>query len=381
MDKWFKYINEVRTEDVSRKSAAGIKKSIKDLTQQGGNEGGNPTGMKKVEDPLEDKDDEKKTSAPPGAPGGGAVGNPGPALEEAKPDTRPKTEPTPFKSKTQKKYKALRKKNDIYSSPAGHKNPKIGTPFSTTPERAGTDRLRFEEVEPESFEKNSTLEPHLWESEELKSKIARRLRKIADDFVEGLDLDIEVIDIRLTGSLANYNWSRYSDVDLHLVVDYSKIDLNAELVKAFFDASRMRWNELHDIRIYGYEVEIYVEDVDDDHRSSGLYSVMRGEWLKKPDPTDVQFDFNLARSKSDDIVTQVNLIDKFAVDKPRPALAAIERLKKKIRFMRRAGLQSKQQEYSAENIAFKILRRDEVLDKLNDMKYAAYDTIMTMELK
>jgi hypothetical protein len=383
MDKWFKYINEVRTEDVSRKSAAGIKKSIKALTQQGGNEGGNPTGMKKVEDPLEDKDNEKKISAPPGAPGGGAVGNPGPALEEdSARDQRPQPEPSQVNAtKAQRQYKAQRRKNDIYSSPAGHKNLSSGAPFDNKTKRAGTDRLRFEEVEPESFEKNATLEPHLWEGEELKSKVVRRLRKIADDFIEGLDLDIDVIDIRLTGSLANYNWSRYSDVDLHLVVDYSKIDLNAELVKAFFDASRMRWNELHDIRIYGYEVEIYVEDVDDDHRSSGLYSVMRGEWLKKPDPTDVQFDFNLARAKSDDIVTQVNLIDKFAADKPRPALAAIERLKKKIRFMRRAGLQSKQQEYSAENIAFKILRRDEVLDKLNDMKYAAYDTIMTMELK
>jgi hypothetical protein len=107
---------------------------------------------------------------------------------------------------------------------------------------------------------------------------------------------------------------------------------------------------------------------------------MKQEWIKRPDPEDVNFDFNLARAKSDDVVTQVNRIEKFADKKPRSALAAIERLKHKIRSMRKAGLQSGAQEYSAENIAFKILRRDEVLNRLNDMKLQAYDRVMSMEL-
>ena len=156
--------------------------------------------------------------------------------------------------------------------------------------------------------------------------------------------------------------------------------MNAELVKAFFDASRMRWNELHDIKIYGFEVEVYVEDVDDEHRSSGVYSILRDEWITEPDSSDVNFEFSVARAKSEDILTQVNMIEKFAKKKPRVALNAIERLKSKIRSMRKAGLMSTKQEFSAENIAFKILRREEVLQKLNDMKYDAYDDIMTMEL-
>ncbi len=189
-----------------------------------------------------------------------------------------------------------------------------------------------------------------------------------------------MVDLRFTGSLANYNWSRYSDVDLHLVVDFSKIDSDTELVKAFFDAARMRWNELHDIRIFGYEVEVYVENVGDVHKSSGIYSIMKDEWFIEPDPTDVHFDFAIARSKSDDVMTQINMIEKFAEKKPRSALAAVERLKRKIRSMRRAGLMSNQQEFSAENIAFKILRREDALQKLNDLKYEAYDNIMSMEL-
>ncbi len=68
-------------------------------------------------------------------------------------------------------------------------------------------------------------------------------------------------DLRFTGSLANYNWSKYSDIDLHIVVDFSKIDENTELVKDFLMRPGWRWNELHDITIYGHEVEIYVENV------------------------------------------------------------------------------------------------------------------------
>ena len=224
------------------------------------------------------------------------------------------------------------------------------------------------------------MEPHFWQDNQLVPKVSRRLKRIAEDFAKGLEIPTEMVDLRFTGSLANYNWSRYSDIDLHLVVDFSKIDSDTELVKAFFDAARMRWNELHDIRIFGYEVEVYVENVGDVHKSSGIYSIMKDEWFIEPDPTDVHFDFAIARSKSDDVMTQINMIEKFAEKKPRSALAAVERLKRKIRSMRRAGLMSKQQEFSAENIAFKILRREDALQKLNDLKYEAYDNIMSMEL-
>lgn len=235
-----------------------------------------------------------------------------------------------------------------------------------------------EEVEPESFEKKDQLEPHFWQHNKLDPKIARRLTKIAKDFLAGLDVDVDIEDIRFTGSLANYNWSKYSDVDLHLVVDFSKLDSDTEMVKSFFDASRMRWNELHDIKIYGYEVEVYVENVGDVHRSSGIYSIMDDRWIIEPDPTDVTFDFAIARMKSDDILTQINMLEKIVARKPRSALTSIERLKKKIRTMRAAGLKSEKQEFSPQNIAFKILRREDALQRLSDLRYDAYDRTMSM---
>jgi len=377
MDKWFKLLREERA------SVAGLRKSMGDLLDKGSQTDGSPYDEEDDEDPrLKGKKNRNQVSAPPGAPGGGSVGAAGPSLEEDDArDQRPQPEPSQVNAtKAQRRYKAQRRKNDIYSQPAGHKNLSSGAPFDNKTKRAGTDRLRFEDVEPESFEKNPTLEPHFWQDNKLNPKIASRLKRIAQDFADGLDVPTEMIDLRFTGSLANYNWSRYSDVDLHLVVDFSKIDTDVEIVKAFFDAARMRWNELHNIIVYGYEVEVYVENVGDVHKSSGIYSIMKDEWVIEPDPTDVHFDFAIARSKSDDVMTQINMIEKFAKKKPRSALAAVERLKLKIRSMRRAGLQSAEQEFSAENIAFKILRREDALQKLNDLKYDAYDDIMSMEL-
>lgn len=241
-----------------------------------------------------------------------------------------------------------------------------------------------EEVEPESFEKQPSLDERFWkdDGDKLSPKIAKRLTKISEDFMGNLEVPAVIEDIRFTGSLANYNWSKYSDVDLHIVVDFAKIDEDTELVKSFFDAARMRWNDTHNIKIHGYEVEIYVENIGDAHKSSGIYSINNQEWIVEPDPSSVDIDISLARKKSDDIETQVNLIQRIIdKEKYKISLRAIERLKSKIRRMRKAGLDSPKQEFSPENIAFKILRREEVLQKLSDMKYDAYDRLMSMPKK
>jgi len=290
-------------------------------------------------------------------------------------------EPTPFKSKAQKRYKALRKKNDIYSSPAGHKNLSSGAPYDNKTKRAGTDRLRFEEeVEPESFDIHDNLEPRLWKGENLRDSIATRLQKIAQDFIDGLSIEVDVKDITLTGSLANYNWSNYSDVDLHIIVDFGAIDSQRALVKAYFDNARAKWNTKHSIKIKGYDVEIYVEDSREQHLSSGVYSILNNEWIRKPKRYESSIDFLAARQKADDIETRVNMVRNLITTKSyKTAMIRIEKLKFKIRNMRAAGLESKKQEFSTENIAFKILRRNGTLDMLEDLKNEVYDTTLSMK--
>jgi translation initiation factor 2B subunit (eIF-2B alpha/beta/delta family) len=121
-----------------------------------------------------------------------------------------------------------------------------------------------------------------------------------------------------------------------------------------------------------------VEDAEEEHIASGLYSLTDQQWLHEPDPAQVEIDHVTAHKKSDDIMTQINLIEKFALQKPKVAMKSIERLRAKVRRLRSAGLKSEKAEFSAENIAFKILRREEALDKLGDMRHNVYDRLMSM---
>ena len=295
-------------------------------------------------------------------------------------------EQTPFKSPAQKRYKAQRRRNDIYSTKGGHKNKSSGSPFTGRVQRAGTSRLRFEGLQEKidqqalkSFEVNDTLEPEIWEDDKIIPEVREALLKIANDFLIDFPFKVEVEDITLTGSLANYNWSKYSDVDLHIVLDFSQVDENEELVAGFFKNLQTNWNNRHDIHMKGYEVEIYFQDSREPHLSTGIYSIQNDDWLVKPEPEPVSIDYANIEKKAEDIVDRINHIEKMMSDEEGDTiLDAIDRLKAKIRNMRKTGLEGAGQ-YSVENLAFKVLRRSEELGRLSDLKAKAYDELMTIK--
>ena len=295
-------------------------------------------------------------------------------------------EQTPFKSPAQKRYKAQRRKNDVYTTKGGHKNKSSGSPFTGKTRRAGTSRLRWEGLQEKidqqalkSFEVNDTLEPEIWEDDKITPEVREALLKIANDFLIDFPFKVEVEDITLTGSLANYNWSKYSDVDLHIVLDFSQVDENEELVAGFFKNLQTNWNNRHDIHMKGYEVEIYFQDSREPHLSTGIYSIQNDDWLVKPEPEPVSIDYANIEKKAEDIVDRINHIEKMMADEEGDAvLDAIDRLKAKIRNMRKTGLEGAGQ-YSVENLAFKVLRRSEELGRLSDLKAKAYDELMTIK--
>jgi|TARA_R110000824_G_scaffold195875_2_gene378780 hypothetical protein len=276
-----------------------------------------------------------------------------------------------------KRIRSYIKDRDKMLDAGGQEN---SEPFTKKmPKHVTFDKQLEEEVERESFEMQTHLHPKFWKDDELNARISAKLRKIVHDFIEGLDVDINPRDIRLTGSIANYNWSKYSDIDLHIVVKFSDLDEDKKIVKSFFDFARMRWNDSHDIKIYGHEVEIYVENEGESHESSGIYSIVKDRWVVMPTEKDAEIDMPLARKKSDSITTQINLINHMLnAKKYKASVKTVARLKEKIRHMRRAGLNSPQKEFSPENIAFKILRREGMLEKLNNLKYSAYDKMMSI---
>lgn len=243
-----------------------------------------------------------------------------------------------------------------------------------------SEKVDRDAIDLSSFEVKDTLSPDIWEDDDFpKPDIKKNLKTIAEDFLEGLDVKKSLIDdIIITGSGANYNWSKFSDVDLHILLDFSKIDENTELVKQMFDKARMEWNRLHRIMFGRHEVEVYAQDTKEPHVSSGVYSILDDKWVTKPNKLQITLQKDDIKKKSASLMDEIDEIEKTAVKEVGKAYDSIIAMKKKIQRMRKCGLE-KGGEFSVENLAFKVLRRNGYLEKLNKMKTDAYDKIFSLE--
>ncbi len=231
------------------------------------------------------------------------------------------------------------------------------------------------------FKMQDELNPKIWGKEQkMKPDVKKTLLKIADDYFESLDLPgVDIEDVTMTGSLANYNWSKYSDVDLHIVVDYNDIPVDKELVMDFLKSKSSNWNKEHDVKIYGYDVELYVQDINEEHHSTGVYSILKNEWVTKPKKKKISINDKSVKEKSNRFMDRVEEIyDEMGEVSNKETINRVEKLTEKIKNMRQSGLESGG-EFSVENIVFKVLRRNGMLDRLYDIKTVAYDKSVTLE--
>ena len=238
-----------------------------------------------------------------------------------------------------------------------------------------------------SFKPKKELNEKFWVNNKLKPIVRKRLLKIADDFIDFLKIDIKKVeDVLFLGSLANYNWSSYSDVDLHLLVDFKTINKDVELVRDYFDSKRNLWNDEHDnLKIFGFPIEVYVQDKNDENASVGVFSLEKNKWLTKPEVIDDKdFDKKKIKEKASVIMTDIDdLLSKY---KKKPSFnelntisTKVKKLYDKIKKMRKVGLASEKGETSVGNIVFKVLRRNGYMEKLVDLKTLTYDKINSIK--
>ena len=210
-----------------------------------------------------------------------------------------------------------------------------------------------------AFDVQSSLNPKIWDTDPdaVRPGIKAALLSIVDEFLEGLDLDLNIKDIVVTGSIANYNWSKFSDIDVHILVDFAEVNENEEMVKKFFDAVRGSWNKLHNILVKGHEVEIYVQNEEEAHVSTGVYSLLKDDWIVRPTKVKPEIDSKTALKKMKFLAREIDKLGGlYKAGKHKEAFNMAQRLKEKIKLMRRSGLDSVGI-YSPENLAFKMLRR------------------------
>jgi predicted nucleotidyltransferase len=223
------------------------------------------------------------------------------------------------------------------------------------------------------------LNPKFWQGEEFDPMVRTKLMAIAQDFYEGLQLEIPVEDVQLTGSIANYTWTDQSDLDVHVILDFTKVNEDKDLVKKALDGQRFMWNLRHPVVIKEHDVELYAQDMNEPHVSSGLFSLMKNEWIKKPVWNEPVVDELDVKRKVEAYITEIDELEKMLADgtdsvEGREVLERVGALKSKIMKARKDGL-AETGEFSVENLVFKQLRNMGWIERLIDAGSKAYSAI------
>jgi hypothetical protein len=216
---------------------------------------------------------------------------------------------------------------------------------------------------------NKNLNPKLWdENGNLYPIIKDKLIDIADAFYEFIGVKLNIVDLTITGSNANYSWNAYSDIDLHLIVSGTPSDDDREL----FNAKKAVWGEQHDIKLKGIPVEVYVQGNAEVHYSTGIYSILEDEWIDVPKKQKPAIDDAAVHAKKDNVVER---IEEALMDDD---LEKLKSIKEKVVQMRKAGLE-RAGEWSTENLVFKILRNTGMIEELTKKIHELEDKQLSLE--
>lgn len=246
------------------------------------------------------------------------------------------------------------------------------------------DKVYPEQINLKSFNYKKQLNPKIWEKNKLKKNIRKRLIKIAKEFVKSTDIDFIPVDIVIVGSIASFNWSKYSDIDLHIITDFKAINDNTELVKNYLYSKKCEWNTNHkDLKMYGYDVELYAQDVSEENASNGIYSVKYNHWIKIPSAKHKQLDKATIKETAAMYINKVEYYNRkfneLTSDK------AFLLLQQKVDYLYDLIIQGRKKslpiegEQAAGNIIFKVLRRSGHLEMINELKKKLFDKINSIE--
>lgn len=217
-------------------------------------------------------------------------------------------------------------------------------------------------------EYNTTLNPALWDNRRLKGDVRGALLRMAEDFVEFVGVPFDIQDIIITGGNVNYNYTTHSDIDLHIVADFSTVTCDREVAE-LFDAKRLLYKRQYDLNVHGVPVELYIED----HRlpavSAGSFSVMNDQWLNRPSE-------NLPKYDEQELEHWLTIWHRILASAAKTGdLQTCRNAVKLLRRYRKMGLKSHAGEFSIPNLVYKSLRNDDVIrsitiliDRLHDQQ-------------
>lgn len=220
---------------------------------------------------------------------------------------------------------------------------------------------------------NDTLCPDLWDTAmHLDPKARMTLLRLAYDFYRKTMFPAPVIDVYLMGSIANYNWTADSDVDVHVMIDYSKLQMPPETANKAVKTAGAQWNAEHEVTVKDFKVEMNIQNATEQKPYvTGVYSLVKDQWIRKPFQMPLRIDKNVLKF-------QYNTMKQYLQN----AISSgngeqMKATKKYLDAYRQYGLDTFG-ELSYENIIFKILRSRGIIKQLKDTITAVYDQEMTV---
>lgn len=216
------------------------------------------------------------------------------------------------------------------------------------------------------------LNPQLWQDEKLDPEVRDQLLLIAEDFTEYLGLDnLKVEDVTISGSNAAYSYTPHSDLDLHILVDFSKLP-NDPVYQELFTAKKTLYNDQHDISVHGVPVELYVQDTNNPVHSLGEYSIVHDKWIRIPKKRKANFDHAATKLKYEKLGDLIELALKSR--DPKRVKDTIDLVKR----YRKSGL-DKHGEFGPENLAYKAVRKQGLVQALYDLKAELHGEKLSIE--
>ena len=226
----------------------------------------------------------------------------------------------------------------------------------------------------ENIKVNNALNPKLWdENNKLRTEVREAALRIVEFFLSQMDMPITYKDIRILGSNASYNYSPYSDLDIHIVVDFNELEGSNSMLRKYFNGVRNGFLNDYDVKIHGIPVEMYIEDISDPPKAKGIYSVVDDGWIKFPkqDTNAVEADVD---SVADVWEARINKLVK------RDSLEDVDTAIRNLYYVRRNSL-AQDGEYGKGNQLFKEIRNRGLLDMLRQKKKELISKELSVEKK
>lgn len=134
------------------------------------------------------------------------------------------------------------------------------------------------------------LNPFIWKDNILRQEVKDALDNIVIQFIDELEannIPIDIVDVHIVGSNASYNYELTSDLDVHVVADFSNINCNEKVLELLYNFFKSYFNNKYNISVHGIKVELYIENQKTPSKSNGIYSLVDDEWIKFPEQVDV----------------------------------------------------------------------------------------------